>query len=261
MHERLDALEHGVEVVGEPVELVAGAGDRQPPGEVAVHDLARGLGHRVDAPEHPAGDEQTARHPEHDHDRERPAAGREHDLAQALALLEVAADQQAKTRRELEHAHQRVVLCAVVIVEAAIGGLGPAWGLEDAGRERADIAREPLPGRGRHQIKARTGTPGARVDDEDEAADAALAVLLGEPGDLGIDRLGDLLGDQPAGVPGEIAQQEGREQHENSEIDERQLERRRAQDLAERRHPPPVAVIPPPVPSAHARQGQVRRKG
>ena len=36
VHQRLDALQHGVEVAGEPVELVAGAGDRQPPGEVAA---------------------------------------------------------------------------------------------------------------------------------------------------------------------------------------------------------------------------------
>ena len=42
----------------------------------------------------------------------------------------------------------------------------------------------------------------------DQAADAADAVLLGQPGDLGVDGLGDLLGDQAAGVEREIAEQE-----------------------------------------------------
>ena len=61
-------------------------------------------------------------------------------------------------------------------------------------------------------------------------------VLLGQPGDLGVDRLGDLLGDQPARVPGEIAEQEGRKQREHREIDQRQLERGGADSL-------PSAVI------------------
>ena len=47
---------------------------------------------------------------------------------------------------------------------------------------------------------------------------------------------GDLLGDEPARIPGEICQQERREQRENCQIDQRQLERGRAEKLAERRH-------------------------
>ena len=59
-HQRLDALEHGVEVFRQPVEFVAGAGDRQPLAEIAGHDGAGGLGHGVDAAQHAAGDEQPA---------------------------------------------------------------------------------------------------------------------------------------------------------------------------------------------------------
>ena len=39
----------------------------------------------------------------------------------------------------------------------------------------------------------------------------ALSILFGETGDLGIDRIGDLLGDQPARVECEIAEQKCRE--------------------------------------------------
>ena len=60
VHQRLDALEHGVEVVGETVELVAGAGDRQAAGEIARHDRACRLGHGIDALQHAAADEEPA---------------------------------------------------------------------------------------------------------------------------------------------------------------------------------------------------------
>src|SRR5262249_561152 len=81
-------------------------------------------------------------------------------------------------------------------------------------------------------------------DDEHEPADTALAILLGQAGDLRIDRLRDLLGDQPTRIPSEITEQESGKQREHSEIHQRQLERRRAQKLAERRHPSPPHAVP-----------------
>ena len=42
-HQLLDARQHGVEALRQPVELVAGAGQRDAAGEVAGHDLAAGL--------------------------------------------------------------------------------------------------------------------------------------------------------------------------------------------------------------------------
>ena len=59
-HQRLDAIEHGVEIAGQPVELVAGAGDRQTLGQIARHDGLRGRGHGVDALQHAARHEQAA---------------------------------------------------------------------------------------------------------------------------------------------------------------------------------------------------------
>ena len=152
-------------------------------------------------------------------------------------------DQETKAGRQLKHPDESFVFSAIGVVEPAIGGLRPARGFKDAGGKRPDIACEPLARAGGHQIKARARSARSRIHNEDEAANAALAVLLGQAGDLGIDRLSDLLGDQPTRIPGEIDEQESGEQREDGQIDQRQLERRRAQKLAQRRHPSPVHVI------------------
>src|SRR3954471_13572590 len=46
---------------------------------------------------------------EHDYDRQWPAPGGEHDIVQALALFEVASDQEAKAGRQLKHPDQSLV--------------------------------------------------------------------------------------------------------------------------------------------------------
>ena len=74
----------------------------------------------------------------------RPAPGGEHDIVQALALFEVASDQEAKAARQLKHPDERLVLGAIGVVEPAIGGFRPARGFKNAGGKRADIAGEPL---------------------------------------------------------------------------------------------------------------------
>ena len=108
--------------------------------------------------------------------------------------------------------------------------------IEHAGFQRADIAGKPLPGRRRHQIKARTRPPRPQIDDDHQAPDAALGILLGQPVDLAGDGRGDLLGDQAARIEREIAEQRRREQHEDRQIDQRQLERGGADEFAERGH-------------------------
>ena len=244
-HQRLDPLQHDVEVDREPVELVVGAGDRQPAGEIAGHDGARRLGHGVDAAQHAARDEEAAGQPEHDDQRDRPLPGGENDVVEPLALLEIAADQQAEAARQLEHAHQRVMLGAFRIVEAAIDRLGPAGVLEHALAEQADIAGEPVAAERGDEIEARSRPARARVDDEDQPPDAALVVLLGQAGDFGVDRASNLLGDQTPRVPGEIAEQERRKQREHGEIDQRQLERGGVGELAERAQARPGPRLQP----------------
>src|SRR6185312_3535831 len=69
-----------------------------------------------------------------------------------------------------------------------------------------------------------------------QAPYAAEPVLLGETCDLGVDRVGDLLGDEAAGVEREIPEQKGREQREHGQIDQCQLECCRPEKFTERRH-------------------------
>ena len=130
----------------EPIELVVGPDGRQAAGQVAGHDGARRLGHGVDAAQHAARDEEAAGQPQDDDQRDRPLPGGKNDVVEPLALLEVAADQQAEAARQLEHAHQRVMLGAFGIVEAAIDRFGPAGLLEHALAEQADIAGKPVAG-------------------------------------------------------------------------------------------------------------------
>ena len=235
-HQRLDAVEHGVDVERQAVDLVAGAGDRQPIGQVAGHDALRFLRDRVDPPQDAPADEEAAAEPEHQHRRHRPAPGGGDDLVDALAFLDVAPDQQVKTAGQLRHQHQRVMLGAFGRVEPPIGGLDPAFLVEDARLERGDVAGDPLAERGGEQVEARARPARADLDHLADAHDAAALVLFGEARDLGIDRGGDLLGDQAARIEGEEEQQQRRVQREQHQIDERQAERRRAEKLTERRH-------------------------
>ena len=69
-HQRLDAFQHGVDVFSEPVEFVAGAGDRQATGQIAGHDGVRCVGHGIDPLEHAAADEKSSGHSEHHYQRE-----------------------------------------------------------------------------------------------------------------------------------------------------------------------------------------------
>ena len=147
---------------------------------------------------------------------------------EAFALFEIPADQETKTGRQLKYPDESLVLGAIGVVQPTVGRLRPSRRFKDAGGKRADIARKPFAGAGGHEIKARARSPRSGIDDEDEAPNAALAVLFGQAGDLGIHRLGDLLGDQSARVPSEIDEQESREHCEHGQIDQRQLERRRA---------------------------------
>ena len=100
-HQRLDPLQHGVEIFRQPVEFVAAAPDRQPLAEIARHDALGGAGHGVDAPQHPPRDEDAAAEPEHDDDQQRPLRGLRDDAEQPPAFLEIAADQQPEAAGQL----------------------------------------------------------------------------------------------------------------------------------------------------------------
>ena len=187
------------------------------------------VGHGLDAVEHAPADEEAAGQPQDDDQRQRPLPGIGDDAEQPLAFFEVAPDQKAEAAGQLHHLHQRAMIVAFRRFEAAVIGFEPARMIEHAGLQRADIAGKPFACRRGDQIEARSRPPRAQVDDDDQAPDAALSVLLAQPGDFGVDRRRDLLGDQTARVEREIAEQRRREDDEDHQIDQRQLERRGAQ--------------------------------
>ena len=128
-HQRLDALKHGVDVVGEAVELVAGAGDRQSAAKVAGHDGLCGACHRIDPLEHAPADKEPAGEPEHDHQRDRPTSGVSYDGVDALTpLVEIAPDQQVEAGRRLYDAHQSAMLDVLRGLDASIRiSSQPGW--------------------------------------------------------------------------------------------------------------------------------------
>ena len=134
VEQMLDALEHGVQAVGQPVEFVAGAGHLEPSGQVAEHDPAAGRGQRIDALQHAAADEDVAQQRQPDHQRQRPGERLADDLAELLALADVAADQHAEPAGQAHDLHQRGAPPRVARRSALIGdGDGV-----DAGSGRGD---------------------------------------------------------------------------------------------------------------------------
>ncbi len=112
-HQRLDPLQHGVEVFGEAVELVAAAPDGQALAEIADHDAMGRAGHRVDARQHPARDENAAAEAKHHDDQHRPLRRLGDDAEQPPPLVEIAADQETEAVLQFGDAHQRAMIVFV----------------------------------------------------------------------------------------------------------------------------------------------------
>src|SRR5262249_26523250 len=129
--QHLDTLKHQVQIHGKAIKLIVGIVDWQAAGQVTGHDRARRFGHGIDASEHTARDEKSASQAKHDDERNRPAASRDDDVVEALALFKIAADEKPKTTLELRHAHECAVLAAVGIVETAIDRFGPSRLIEN----------------------------------------------------------------------------------------------------------------------------------
>src|SRR5262252_1640465 len=141
-----------------------------------------------------------------------------------------------KPARKLHHAHECAMLGPFGRFQAMVVGFKPSGTIEHARLERTDIAREPLPGRCRDQIEARSRTARTHIDHYHEPPQSALAILLRKASNLAVDRSRDLFGDKASGIQREIAKQRRREQNEDAEIDQRQFESGGAKEFAERRH-------------------------
>ena len=233
----LDPLEHAVEAVGEPVELVAGAGHFEPPGKVAGNDPAAGRADRVDALQHAAADEEPAQHRQPDHQRRRPGERPADDLAKLLALADVAADQHPEAARQPQHLDHGDVARALADI-ALVGDRdrADAGPLEDVGRHLADIAGQDAAVDVGDQVEARARLVAALLDGLEDRRDAAAAALFGEAANFGGDRRAELVVEEDVGGVGDVEDEGHREDREDRDVDGGKLERGCADDLTERCH-------------------------
>ena len=119
-HQRFDPLQHGVEIVRQPIEFVAAASHRQPAAEVALHDPSCGAGHGVDPAQHASRNEHATGEPQHHNDQHRPLRGLGDDAEDAPALFEIATDQQAKAAAQFIDPHQRAMRSFPLLIETMI---------------------------------------------------------------------------------------------------------------------------------------------
>ena len=225
VEQALDAVQHGVEVRRHLVELVAAAAERNPPVEVAAHDLAAGGVDVLDAPEQEAAHQQRAGQRQRQDDRQAPAERLGHQVAHPGALAHVVADQEMQAAAQVEQARPAEIDRLLVL------GLGKleAEGHPAVGVRRLDRPVRDVTGQGRvvavdQQVEAAPagGAGGPALDRVQEAADAALMVLLGQAADLGVDGGVDLARQGIGGVPVDKAHQGEHRRAEQAEVDQRE---------------------------------------
>ena len=98
----LDLVEHGVQVAGEHVELVARALERDPLAEVAGHDPPRGAVDRIDPAQHAAAHHEAAGQAQQQGQADAPADRLLASATGSAEVLDVAADQETEVAGERE---------------------------------------------------------------------------------------------------------------------------------------------------------------
>jgi hypothetical protein len=253
----LDLVEHGIEVGRQLVELVARALERDALAEIARHDAARGAIDRIDPPEHAPAHDEAAGQPEQQRERKAPAQ-RAPDLRLDLQpVLDLASDQQPVAvfdqkagrarpsllhrlaiRRDLDREGQRAIRTG--------RNVGPA--VQVAGNGSAVRVGQQIDA-GAMRLR-RT----AERDHLAQAIQSFRPVLLGQSGDLGLDRiLGLALHEAGRGVV-EKAEQRQRRDPKRGQIDQRQTERRGFKQ-------PPQAHGHSNLPLARCESAAVRTRG
>ena len=229
-HQRLDLVEHRVDRGREAVELVAGAGDRQAPREVAPDDALAGRAHGIDPAQHPAADEEAAQEAQEQRDAERPAEGVADQPFEIRAPAAVAPDQQAELPGQDEDAGADAARALAAAAGAARRHVDPAaLPRLRLARPGAEIAGERAEGGAGEEVDAVRVPVGAAplLDDGDQPAHAARAVLLGQAADLGLDGGVGLPVDDPPRRPVDEREKHQDGGAEKADIEQGQPERRR----------------------------------
>ena len=167
--------------------------------------------------------------------RDAPQAQLTHAAGEAMQILDVAADDQHEAAGDRQghadgEARDRAgsFLRRPRIVEDAAAG-----GAAELRRHPVEVARDLAAGGIDQQIETGAGFAGPPRDHGGKALGAARLELLAQADDLGFQRLDDFVGEEVVGAPGDEAHDQGCRRHERAHVDERQTERRRAEQPSE----------------------------
>ena len=108
-HQRSDTVQHGVEIAGQFIEVVARPIHRYTPGEIAGHNLAAGLIDLFNAPHQAAAHHRATDQAQNQRDCQSPEQCSDNQLVRSLQFVQIAADQQAKAAAQLKCACPRPV--------------------------------------------------------------------------------------------------------------------------------------------------------
>ena len=190
VHELLDAVEHRVELLGELVEVVAGAPRGDPAREVPVHDLPARAVDRIDPTHRAPAHRERPRDRENEREADTPDEGEPDASARPVDLVHVT------PHEEKEPAGKRRCPGAGEMRRVVRLACGPERELDPAVRRRcgvgpaAQVARERTAARGREEIdEGPAGTPSHPViEHPGERGEPSAAVPVRQTLELPVDR-------------------------------------------------------------------------
>jgi hypothetical protein len=225
VHQLRDAVEHQVDVAGEPVELVARPGQLHPRREVAEHDAVCDAGDAGQPAREQVAREETHEDRQRHRHRDRPGERVGDDLAHVEPHLVVAADieDMRLAHRQAQHPCRRVDGAAedleVEPGRARLGGRALEVARDDAARlvdQRQDLV-----------VVGLVGQP--RLDRAGERRDAAAAEALEQRVGAGDHGLLGLAHEIALGRPVDVAREQQRRAREERGVADREAQDRGAQ--------------------------------
>lgn len=153
-----------------------------------------------------------------------------------FALTEEAIEVANRTVEQIQAKHPYLPALDACVALAFIGCLAHARLIEHTRRQLRDITGDGLAGEIGDEIQRGAGLARAPLDHIDKDADAATGILFRQSIDFGFDGGGNLFVEQTAHVPADPADNGAGADGKDHQIGKRQLERRRAEEISERRH-------------------------
>ncbi len=228
LHQPLDPVEHGVQVLGQRVEFVMRIAQGHAARQVAFDDLGAGAVDLVETRQHVAAHQRAADQAEQQHQPHRPGQRGGEEALRQVALVHVLRHQQVEAAGQREDAAARLARLELVLDPALIVEIDEAVRLLAIAGPGIEIADDRLLVAVGEEIEARPAMRRAADHHIGEAAQAELLVLLGEAGDLGLDDLVGLRVERPLGVPIGEGDQRRHRNGEDRDIDQNDAIRLRA---------------------------------